>query len=264
VVRHARPAGLPAGHPARNTFAEDRHIGLTAVIHLPLPAWAFPGTAGRDVWRTSGPPRPPTTSAQNLQTRPRHRPPIARLTQDISFGFDHNLSRSPLRALSPPAVNDTFTCVDVHRLARRLPVPHHHRMAPANGSGATTHRGNIRLIAYEADFETGSWRAGVSKRSAQGRQTGWPAVMIRQTWTPLAKDHRTNPATLLGARRSCCGQAETDPSCQPAVGSASWPTRTDVTRRYGRCGGRCTPSRGLASRFASMARRFPRSHPVSQ
>src|ERR1700742_2125669 len=95
------------------------------------------------------------------------------LPQDISFGFDQ-LVEIALRALSP-AVNDTFTgmtCVDwiadgLCRISTSWRPQRIRRDA----------EGNIRVIAYQPDFERLVERTFDTIRQAA---VGMPAIMIRQ------------------------------------------------------------------------------------
>jgi uncharacterized membrane protein len=95
------------------------------------------------------------------------------LPQDVSFGFDQ-LVEIALRALSP-AVNDTFTgmtCVDwigdcLCRTANTWRPQRIRRDA----------EGNIRVIAYQPDFERLVERTFDTIRQAA---VGMPAIMIRQ------------------------------------------------------------------------------------
>src|ERR1700744_824442 len=95
------------------------------------------------------------------------------LPQDISFGFDQ-LVEIALRALSP-AVNDTFTgmtCVDwiADGLGRIYTSMRPQRIRRDD-------EGNIRVIAYQPDFERLVERTFDTIRQAA---VGMPAIMIRQ------------------------------------------------------------------------------------
>ncbi|WP_406817524.1 DUF2254 domain-containing protein [Mycobacterium sp. M23085] len=95
------------------------------------------------------------------------------LPQDISFGIDQ-LVEIALRALSP-AVNDTFTgmtCVDwIADGLCRISRSWHPRRIRCDA------RGEIRVIAYQPDFERLVQRAFDTIRQAAA---GMPAILIRQ------------------------------------------------------------------------------------
>ena len=95
------------------------------------------------------------------------------LPQDISFGFDQ-LVEIALRALSP-AVNDTFTgmtCVDwIADCLCLISTSWHPQRIRRDEEG------NIRVIAYQPDFERLVERTFDTIRQAA---VGMPAIMIRQ------------------------------------------------------------------------------------
>jgi uncharacterized membrane protein len=95
------------------------------------------------------------------------------LPQDISFGFDQ-LVEIALRALSP-AVNDTFTgmtCVDwIADCLCLISTSWHPQRIRRDAEG------NIRVIAYQPDFERLVERTFDTIRQAA---VGMPAIMIRQ------------------------------------------------------------------------------------
>ena len=133
LLRRMEESGAVIRTPASGYLQVIRHDTLLkiataaeAVIHLPHRPGHFlvRGQALANVW----PAEAAEYVGENLQ-RGHVTGPYRTLTQDISFGFDQ-LVEIALRALSP-AVQRHIHGVDVHRLARRLLVPHHHRMAPA-------------------------------------------------------------------------------------------------------------------------------------
>ena len=143
------------------------------------------------------------------------------LPQDISFGFDQ-LVEIALRALSP-AVNDTFTgmtCVDwiadgLCRISTSWRPQRIRRDA----------EGNIRVIAYQPDFERLVERTFDTIRQAA---VGMPAIMIRQL-EALAKiieqtTDRKNQTPLIR-------QAEAIQRSNLAT-VADPSDRDDVTQRY--------------------------------
>src|ERR1700722_13093981 len=143
------------------------------------------------------------------------------LPQDISFGFDQ-LVEIGLRALSP-AVNDTFTgmtCVDwiADGLCRISTSwrPQRIRRDP---------EGNIRVIAYQPDFER---LVGGTFDTIRQAAVGMPAIMIRQL-EALAKIMEQTPDRAL--QTPLIRQAEAiQRSNLATVGDES--DRDDVTARY--------------------------------
>ncbi|MDT5410617.1 MAG: hypothetical protein QOG14_2837, partial [Mycobacterium sp.] len=143
------------------------------------------------------------------------------LPQDISFGFDQ-LVEIGLRALSP-AVNDTFTgmtCVDwiadgLCRISTSWRPQRIRRDAD----------GNIRVIAYQPDFERLVERTFDTIRQAA---VGMPAIMIRQL-EALAKIMEQTPDRAL--QTPLIRQAEAIQRSNLA--SVPDPSdRDDVTQRY--------------------------------
>ena len=143
------------------------------------------------------------------------------LPQDISFGFDQ-LVEIGLRALSP-AVNDTFTgmtCVDWigDGLCRISTSWRPHRIR-------RDAKGNIRVIAFQPDFERLVERTFDTIRQAA---VGMPAIMIRQL-EALAKIMEQTPDRAL--QTPLIRQAEAiQRSSLATVADAS--DRDDVTERY--------------------------------
>src|SRR5271156_1376975 len=143
------------------------------------------------------------------------------LPQDISFGFDQ-LVEIGLRALSP-AVNDTFTgmtCVDwiadgLCRIATSWRPQRIRRDA----------KGNIRVIAYQPDFERLVERTFDTIRQAA---VGMPAIMIRQL-EALAKIMEQTPNRAL--QTPLIRQAEAIQ--QSSLATVPDPSdRDDITERY--------------------------------
>ena len=143
------------------------------------------------------------------------------LAQDISFGFDQ-LVEIALRALSP-AVNDTFTaltCVDwIADCLCRISTSWR-----PQGSRRDAH-GQIRVIAYQADFDRLVERAFDTTRQASA---GMPAIMIRQ-FDALAKviEQTPDPArrTVLVRQARAIQRSNLATVADPA-------DRSDVTRRF--------------------------------
>src|ERR1700760_2321348 len=143
------------------------------------------------------------------------------LPQDISFGLDQ-LVEIGLRALSP-AVNDTFTgmtCVDwiadgLCRISTSWRPQRIRRDAD----------GNIRVIAYQPDFERLVERTFDTIRQAA---VGMPAIMIRQL-EALAKIMEQTPDralhTPLMQQAHAIQKLNLDTVPDPG-------DRDDVTRRY--------------------------------
>ena len=143
------------------------------------------------------------------------------LPQDISFGFDQ-LVEIALRALSP-AVNDTFTgmtCVDwIGDCLCRISTSWRPQRIRRDAEG------NIRVIAYQPDFERLVERTFDTIRQAA---VGMPAIMIRQL-DALAKvieqtPNRTQQTALIR-------QAEAIQRSNLAT-VADPSDRYDVTNRY--------------------------------
>lgn len=177
LIERIDSSGAAIRTPSSGYLQVIRHASLVkiatsagAVIHLPYRPGHFlvRGQVLANVW--------PAEAAEyvekNLQ-RGHVTGPYRTLTQDISFGFDQ-LVEIALRALSP-AVNDTFTamtCVDwIGDCLCRISTTWHPQRIRRDDSG------QIRLIAYQADFDRLVGRAFEKIRQAANDM---PAVMIRQ------------------------------------------------------------------------------------
>jgi uncharacterized membrane protein len=143
------------------------------------------------------------------------------LPQDISFGFDQ-LVEIALRALSP-AVNDTFTgmtCVDwIADCLCLISTSWHPQRIRRDEEG------NIRVIAYQPDFERLVERTFDTIRQAA---VGMPAIMIRQL-AALAKIIEQTPDRAH--RTALIRQAEAIQRSNLAT-VADPSDRDDVTARY--------------------------------
>jgi uncharacterized membrane protein len=189
-----------------------------AVVHLPYRPGHFlvAGQVVARVW-----PADAASYVEENLVRGHITGPYRTLTQDISFGFDQ-LVEIALRALSP-AVNDTFTaltCIDwIGDCLCRISTSWRPQRIWRDA------KGQIRVIAYQADFDRLVERAFEKIRQASD---GMPAIMIRQLES-LAKiidqtPDRSRRATLLmqaekihrASERSVCDLTDRD----------------DVARRY--------------------------------
>jgi uncharacterized membrane protein len=143
------------------------------------------------------------------------------LPQDISFGFDQ-LVEIALRALSP-AVNDTFTaltCVDwIADCLCRISTSWRPQRIRRDA------KGEIRVIAYQADFDRLVDRTFDTIRQAA---IGMPAIMIRQL-DALAKVIEQTPdrarRTVLMRQAKAIQRANLATVADPG-------DRDDVTQRF--------------------------------
>src|SRR5271170_1180959 len=218
-------SGAPIRTPRSGYLQVIRHDSLLkiatkadAVIQLPYRPGHF--VVGGQVIAAVWPPEAAGSVAERLALG--HITGAYRtLPQDISFGFDQ-LVEIALRALSP-AVNDTFTgmtCVDwiADGLCRISNSWHPQRIRRDD-------EGNIRVIAYQPDFERLVERTFDTIRQAA---VGMPAIMIRQL-EALAKIMEQTPNRAL--QTPLIRQAEAiQRSSLATVADPS--DRDDVTERY--------------------------------
>lgn len=147
--------------------------------------------------------------------------PYRTLTQDVSFGVDQ-LVEIAIRALSP-AVNDTFTaltCIDwLSDCLCRITTGWHPQRVHRD------RRGDIRVIAYQADYDRLVQRAFEKIRQSA---LGMPAVMIRQ----LDALYKIAEQTSLPDRRQVLldQAAMIRRACDASVPEPA--DREDVLRRY--------------------------------